>query len=545
MASISEYERQNLKSSLVGTPGADYSTGNALESVAQNTGQIADAAFNLAVKRKQAKDTAIANESILGMDVDMENTWRDHQQAMKNFEGDPKERAGIFKAQAEKLVQERAKSAPNEQVRREIMENGTRMVQSRTLREIEAADRNQGLIAFTKINDAQKISEEEAARIGADETMSLNDKLVQMDQLLKRSSGTIKAASIVLDPLQTQKLSVESPAGIMKAAATGMLAKKPEELLAVLNRKDKNGKTVFEGKLTAGEIESLKKEAKESVMNFQKRKERDDLEANLTQVTGAFDLAKRGDNVAALAMTEGMKDGPLKTSMRQSILREGITEADRTDKVYDLMTKFETLSNDKSAHTKKKKVNMKASLEELLDFQKEVIEAHATGDITDAKRNQYLTEFLPELQKKVRENSLSIQAAVPDTEASWLVKAWGGIRGIAKDKTEAVNIHEDFRRRLTLSKDFSPAGVNKALIASLDEHRRNRFPKSLFLAGSVNAVLDHDKSVIATGVEGRTDTPVSGKVPPVGSTKIGRDPEGNKFKVFFDGNGNEVRRERV
>jgi len=545
MAEISEYQRQNLKSQVVGTPGADFSTGNAFDSVASAAGRVADTAFDISVKRKAAKDTAVANESILSMDIDMENTWREHQDSFKNFEGDPRERAAVFRAAAEKQVEERIRTAPNDSVRRAIMENGARMIESRTLREIEAADKNQGLIAYTKVNDAQKLSEEEAARIGSDENMSFGDKMQRMSELLQRSEGTIKAASAVLDPLQTQKLTVESPAGIMKAAATGMLAKKPEELLAILNRRGTDGKNIFEGRLSPQEINQLRKEATEGVLNFQKRKEADEVSANLEHVTSAFDLSKKGDPVGALAITEQLADGPLKTSMRQSILREGITEADRVDKVYDLMTKFETLSQDKKQHTKKGKVNMKSSLDDLVAFQAEVIEAHATGDITDAKRNQYLTEFLPELQKKVRQSSLSIQAAVPDTQASWLVKVWGGITRVAKDKADAVTIHEDFRKRLVQGNDFSPAGVNKALISSLDEHRRVRFPKSIFLSGSVNAVLDHNKSLVATGVEGKTETPVSGRVSSVGNTKIGRDSQGNKWKVTFDGNGRELKRERV
>lgn len=545
MAEIPEYQRQNLKSQVVGTPGADFSMGNALDSIAQSAGQISDAAQDLAVKRKVAKDTAVANESILSMDVEMETLWRDHQEQYKTFEGDPAQRAQVFRAGAERQLQERARLAPNEEVRRAIMKSGTDMIQSRTMREMEAADRNQGLIAYTKVNDAQKLSEEEAARIGADENMSFGEKMQRMSELLERSQGTIKAASTVLDPLQTQKLTTESPAGIMKAGATGMLAKKPEELLALLNKKGKDGKTIFDGKLSPQEIEQLRKDATDSVLNFQKRKQADEVSANLDQVTGAFDLSKKGDPVGALAMVEQIADGPLKTNMRQSILREGITEADRIDKVYDLMTKFETLSQDKTSHTKKKKVNMEASLEDLVAFQAEVIEAHSTGDITDAKRNQYLTEFLPELQQKVRQNALNIKAQAPNSQASWLVKTWRAVRNIAPDKTDAVTIHEDFRQRLAQGNDFSEAGVNKALIGALDEHRRVRFPKSMFLAGSTNAVLDHNKSLVATGVEGRTDTPVSGKVPPVSNTKIGRDSEGNKWKVFYDQNGNELRRERA
>lgn len=551
MPEIPEYQRQNLKSSVVGTPGADFSTGNALDSIAQSTGQVSDAAYSLAVKRKEAKDSAVANESILSMDVEMENTWRAHQESMRNFEGDPKERASIFQQQAEKQVYERARLAPNEQVRRALMENGARMVQSRTLREIEAADKNQGVIAYTKVNSALKLAGEEAARTGADENMSFGDKLKRVKTLLdsmEGPEGSITAAEKVLNPAQVQELRVEAPASIMRAAATGMLAKKPEELLAILNMKDKKGKTVFDGKMKPEEIEKLRKEATDSVLNFKARKEREEVEAHLTQVSGAFDLAKKGDNVGALAMTEAMADSPLKNSMRQSILREGITEADRTDKVFDLMNKFETFMADRSANTKgegaKKKVNMKTSLDELVAFQAEVIEAHATGDITDAKRNQYLTEFLPELQKKVRQNAMSIQAAVPDSQPSILVKAWGGIKQIAKDPAVAVTIHEDFRRRLTVGNDFSPNGVNKALIASLDEHRRSRFPKSIFLAGSVNAVLDRDKSIVATGIEGRTETPVSGKVPPATNVRIGTDPATQKkYRVTFDANNKEIKRE--
>lgn len=543
MPSIPEYQRENLKSSVVGTAGADYSTGQAFDAVAQATGRVADAAYSLAVKRKEAKDFAIANESVLSMDVEMENALRTHQETYKNFEGTPKERAAIFQAQAQSQVEARAQAAPNDAVRRAILDNGLSMVRSRTDREIADADRNQGVIAYTKINNAQKISEEEAARIGADENMTFDDKMVQMNKLLERSKGTITAASAVLDPLQAQKLGVESPAGILKAAATGMLAKRPEELLAAIHRKQ------FDGKLAPAEIETLRKEAVDSLQNFQKRKEREEVEAHLNQVSDAFTLAKKGDNVSALAMTEQLADGPLKTSMRQSILREGITEADRTDKVYDLMTKFETLSNDKATHTQgkgaKKKVDMKASLDQLVAFQAEVIEAHATGDITDSKRNQYLTEFLPELQKKVKQNSLSIQAAVPDSQTSWLVKGWGAIKGVVKDPVDVVTIHEDFRRRLVLNNDFTPTGVNKALIAALDEHRRNRFPKSLFLTGSANGVLDATKSIVATGVEGRLDTPVSGKVPPVSNVKIGRDAQGNKFRVTFDSNGKEINREKL
>ena len=549
MAEISEYQRQNLKSSVVGTAGIDTSMAQAVDSVGRNVARVGDAAFDLAVKRKQAKDLAIANESILAMDVDMENTLRNHQEAHRDFEGAPSERASIFQSIAEKQVQERARMAPNDEVRRAILDQGMSMIRSRTEREIRAADANQGVIALSKINNAQKISEEEAARVGSDENMDFNAKIMRLDELLNRSQGTLKASSVVLDPVQAQQLSVESPAGILKAAATGMIAKRPEELLALLGRKGANGKSIFEGRLAPAEIEKLKKEATDSLANFKERQQREQLEANFMEVADTFTLAKNGDSVGALAKTESLPDGALKTAMRQSILREGLTEADRSQKVVDLTTKFATLMADRDRNTKgrggKKKTNMKASLDELLQFQSEVVEAHALGDITDATRNKYLTEFLPELHSKVKKNSMAIEAMVPDSEASWVAKTWAGITGVTKDPDEAVTIQQDFRRRLVQGNDFSPAGANKALLGALDEHRRNRFPSSIFLADSVNAVKARNKSLIATGVQGQTGADVTAKIPGVARTAIGTDSEGNKFKVYFDSQNKEIKREKM
>lgn len=543
MAAIGEYQRKQLASSVVGTPGVDTSTGQAFDSAAQGVGQVANATFNLAVRRKEAKDAAVTNESLLGLDIDMENAYRQHQQDFRDFQGLPRERADIFQKQAQQMMEDKIKNAPNDEVRRALLSAGTDMIASRTKRELAAADQNQGVIAFTKINSAQRMSEEEAARVGADNGMVFEDKVKRVDDLLNKYNGTLTAAETVLDVKQAQELRINGPAAVSKAFATGMLAKKPEELLYLLNTKGANGKTFFEGKMDPADIEKLRKDAQQSVENFKERREVDDLNANLDQVTGAFDLAKKGDSVAALAITETMKDGPLKNSMRQSILREGITEQDRLDKVYDLMTKFTTLSTDKTTGNKgKKKKGMKASYEELLAFQAEVVEAHATGDITDAQRNKYLTEFLPDLQKKVKENSMLIQAASSvDSETSWIVKAWRGITRVTRDKAEAVTIHEDFRKRLTLSKDFTPAGVNKALLASLKDHRINRFPKSIFLADNVNAVLDNDKSVTATGVQGRTGASVSGKVPTaVPRVVVETDTETKKkYRVVYGAN-NEI-----
>lgn len=578
MAYISEYQRQNLKSSVVGTAGADYSTGQALDSVAQNTKQMASATFDLAVKRKQAMDANLENEYALKATSEEEAAFNQFNQDQRSFIGTPAERTAMydkFSAERSKARLSTVKNNPQVLQRASEYESSIRLRNSQ--RQFQTASNNQVELAVGSMINFQKQAETEAARIGADASLSFDEKRKQVDWILGNVDASVKATSMVLSPAKAAELQAQKPAAVLTAMAMGMLSKDPAQLNLFLNEKDKDGQTAFEkAGMPADEIEKMRALAHQGIKAFDIRQQREEYAANSKQISDIDRHILEGNDVEAYAMIHNLPAGKLKQDMLTNVMQRHLPANDEADRIYELNQEYEDLYADMTLHTsaadKKKGITkINAPLERLLKFQEKVAEANALRYLSPEEYRKFSTTFTPAMRAKalglgkataeggqfllsgfVGGDPRGLTPALDTSEApmsagagigaATIVNTWRAVKGIYKDdRKAAVNVHQDFLNRLGRGKDTSDEAVSKALREALTYHANERFPAMLGLSGTPNAVLSRDKDLVATGVKGQTGMPVSGKVS--GFTKVSNpDANGVRWVVEFNANKEEVSR---
>lgn len=580
MPVISEYQRQNLKSSVVGTPGADYSTGQALGAIAQDAKSMAGASFDLAVKRKQAMDANLVNEYALKAASEEEAAFNQFNQDQRGFIGSPADRVAMY----DKMVAERSKARlesvrSNQEVFQRASQHEADIRLRNSQRQFQAASNNQVDLAVGSMINFQRQAEAEAARIGADTSMPFDEKRKQVDWILGNVDSSVKATSMVLSPDKAAALQAQKPAAVLTAMAMGMLSKDPAQLNLFLNEKGKDGKTAFErAGMPPDEIEKMRALAQQGINAFETRRQREEYAAYSKQISDIDRNILDGNDVEAFSLIQNLPEGKLKDHMYTAVLQRHVPANDKSDRVAELMDEYVNILADISAHKKKgdeKKGITRSSLplESLVKFQEKVAEANALGYLEKETYKNYVTKILPAIQDKAQ-MGLGQQKAeafakglgqgaegVPfiARAAMWptgeiIGGTWKAVSNLFKgDSDSAVGVHKDFLNRLDQIKDPSDDAVNKALREALSYHAKQRFPSLLGLSGTPNAVLTQDRELVSTGLQGPTGMPVSGKVKASGvryelRPQIDRatgQPTGKMFRVGYDENNNPISKEEV
>lgn len=558
MPQISEYSRRNLASSVVGTPGADYSTGQALDSVSRNTKAMAGASFDLAVKRKAAMDANLVNEYALKAASEEEAAFNQFNQDQRSFIGTPQERVAMY----DKTMSERSKArlstvANNQEVFARASQHEADIRLRNSQRQFQVASNNQVDLAVASMMNFQKQAETEASRIGADTSLTFEEKRKQVDWILGNVNESMKATSMVLSPDKAAQLQAQKPAAILTAMAMGMLSKDPAQLNLFLNEKGKDGQTAFErAGMAPDDIEKMRALTQQAITAFDTRRQRDEYIANSQQLSEIDNHIINGNDAEAFALIQSLPEGKLKADMFKTVVQRHLPVNDKADRVWDLMQEYAALVSDMGAHTSKEdkkagvyKIN--APLARMIAFQEKVAEANALGYLDKGTYMKYVTKLLPAMQQKARGVSNS-DVGFPN--AGMLGLGWQAVSKIFKtDKGAAVGVYKDVLARLDQSKDTSEAAFSTALRDALSHHVKERFPSMLGLSGTPNAVLTANKEVVATGIQGASDMPVSGKIKNTGvryemRPQIDRNtgqPTGKMFRVGYDENNKPISKEEV
>jgi hypothetical protein len=371
MAIIPEFQRQRLASSRVGTPGVDNSGQILARSVQSASSQVGSAAFRLAAERQAAKDSALANKALIDFDLETTKRLKKHQSEQSEFRGDTADRVKMFQDQAEELFSKSAETIQSRGARDIFERQGLGVIRQKVNQEIQAADRNQVTLAFNDtIDSANQLALTAAQLAETDDPIDI--KLEQLNAIRKRGQETLEAGSPLLDAKNRQVLKDSVPEMIDKGFLLTSLKDHPQDVLSMIE----DG--VFNDSISEKDIREIKGRAEKALVNL---KDRVEFKQKLDILKENDDLVdKYSEGTLSFVDIEKKEDEATRELFRDLLLEQNpLTQDEQADRFLSLTNRFEELVN--------KKGKAKGTLEDLLDYQKDLVQARIDKVITQDQLN--------------------------------------------------------------------------------------------------------------------------------------------------------------
>lgn len=257
---IPEFQRRRLASSVVGTAGIDTSGAQAAGAIAQSAGQVANTFQTIAVQRQDAMDKAVAFDKSLTYESETAKLSLEHQKEYATWDGDPVERAEVFREKTKVLRDSMAASMPSDKARAEFLQSSGSTMNSAFKSELSLASKNQVAIGLDRVNTANtKISDSAYTLFKDHPDIPLDAKMGMYRHLERRRSENANNSIALLGPEEALKLNNSSREGLAVASMAGLLESDPTQALKFL--KDKDVKDAMGSKVHAEWVDKVQKKA--------------------------------------------------------------------------------------------------------------------------------------------------------------------------------------------------------------------------------------------------------------------------------------------
>lgn len=390
MATIPEFERRRLASSVVGTPGVNRAGAIIGNSVADAAGQVQKTAFSIAVDRQEAKDAALANKTLIDFDLKMSQAYQKHQDDYAQFRGDKSDRVKAFQTQADELFRATAEAIPSRGARDLFDRHGYTVQRGYLDKEITASDANQAVLAYSDTVDSVNLLAQRAASVGRDTTADMNGKRAALAGLLKQGETTFAAAQGVLSAEQREKLKTAIPESISKGFLLSSMDRNPEQVAEMLN----DG--TFDKILSADEKTKLMSDARAAIPKVKERREIDTILAGITTHQGMWDKYVSQD--PSLLNDLEQNDDEFSKAMKNLVIKGDPDPVIQANDVMKLEAKFNSITKG----GKGKEINKKTQLTTLQEFMLDVVNARERGSITSDVANSYLKKIADPMYQKIK-----------------------------------------------------------------------------------------------------------------------------------------------
>lgn len=489
---IPEYQRQKLQSSVVGTPGMDTSGQRIGSAVAGAFSDVSQITGNIAVQRQEAKDAALANRTMIEMDMKLSELSANHEKEYAAFRGDKLERERAFQTKADDLFKSVAEAVPSRGARDLVERNGYSTVKGYLNREREVADRNQVALAYTDTIEASNLLAQRAGQVA----LSMEDghgKQLQLSALLKQGERTWAAAQGVLSPEQSAKLKAAIPEQIGTAFLVSSMRLHPEQVSDMLNV------GAFDNILTAEKKAALLDDARAALPKVQAAREIDTI---LTGIATHQDMWDRyiSKDPTLLGDLEGSND-EFAHELRDLVVKGSVDPINQAATVMRLAAKFEGITKRKhSGDEKKQDFGKKATLEDLKSIMKDVVQSRSRGEIDEAVANTYLKKLAEPMYDKIEQehrrpvDPLSAGAATglagPIFMGLATITDYFRRSKLTPDQKAAIvtKYLRDFDSSRVRTQEEANAGARQAIV----EQARVDTPGLGLFAGVVNRILNTD-----------------------------------------------------
>jgi hypothetical protein len=505
MAKIPEFERRQLASSVVGTPGEDRSGQMILNTVSDTLNKGVAVGTELYKEREKAKNDTLVAKSQIDFMQEIEDETLAHEQEFAAFKGDPAERQRVYEDRIRTLFATRVNAMPTNDSKVRFEREGYQLVGRSLMREQERSSAQQSLVARGDTLDGLNTLATQAAKMGASTQIPLATKLQQIENYKSLATNLIDKSAKNLTPNDKAMLDEKGPEMILKGFAASSMMENPHELVQAID----SGK--FD-QLNPEEKQELRNGAIKNIKNLEERGKVNALFSDFEANTGIFDKFAKGDP-SAMVDLQNIPDTEQRKIMMSMLLGDTANAVDSFDAQFDLMNKMRELEIDSS--TKQSKANM----EELVNFTGTVAQYASEGKITAKTANDYMKKLAVPLYEKVKNPGGSFSNA--------LLSAWEGIKSFSiswfnrsgnaaaskEDKKRAVSIYNDFQTILGKQKEVNSSTVAASIQQALSMDAVRRFPKLSGVDGVVTDTFSATGKVTATGIPGTGSAKPSAKAP--------------------------------
>lgn len=387
MAKIPEYQQRQLESSIVGVPSLDTS-GKRIAAAVTDLGETGMDVFGKQVaERQNALDAVEANKQATDFEVELEKTYRAHQQ---NNAADPVGKTDMFKAEAEQLLAERVKNTKGKSAQQSVTMIGQRILGNKLAQEGKWALDQQSNNALVDVTATISKRAEAAYQYG------LDGDVQQSLDTFNRHPSDLAASKSVLSADSYTKLQKAAPETLAKASINGMLASHPEKVNEFI-------KSLPAGTLEPEQVAKYKEEAKSAVLNIQKTREFEYLTQTVAENNPKlFDRYLNADPTL-LGDLENMADKKTAGIMREIILKQNPVAADvKAERTLELYSDYAQLG---AVRRDGKVVSVKADMESVLKFQADVMKAVKNGEIGAKTGAMFIKDLSAPLAKKIAEKT--------------------------------------------------------------------------------------------------------------------------------------------
>jgi len=490
MGIIPEYQRRQLASSLVGTPGIDRSGQMIAESVSQAVGNVTNSLMGLAAQRQEAKDLAFAQKTLLDFDLRAEETEKTHKQGFAEFRGDPMEPVKVLRSSLESNANSVIESMPSGGARSLVERNIWSSVKQRVEQSVNYYDGK----------DSIDMLKQKMSNTATNKDLTMDAKKLFLQEYLRQGEQVYAVQGKILGPENKVKLQEYMRSELPKSYIVAAIDDNPAEAITAL----KSG--WFDKILTPEERAKYKNDAVSALAAQKEKTEILNLATNISQNNTMFQ--KYVNNTLTYEDIQAMPDKLAADKLNQMRLKaKPYNIAEKQAKYMDL---YGEVMSPKMVKGEGEKAKYKAPFNEALNLQRRIIDAVNEGELDAEQGSSLLKKFNIPNVKKINEFKL-----FPDNStfgrAYDFVKKEGAKNKLAPSiQTKAL---VNFDREMEKLGENPPADLADALRKAYVDAVRVSRPELVQMQGTPNRILNPDRTSIKVST-GKTDVKNPVRIPP-------------------------------
>lgn len=480
---IPEFQRRRLASSVVGTPGIDTSGAQAAGAIAQSAGQVANTFQTIAVQRQDAMDKAVAFDKSLTYESETARLSLEHQKEYATWDGDPVERAEVFREKTKVLRDSMAASMPSDKARAEFLQSSGSTMNSAFKSELSLASKNQVAIGAERTVQANNKISDTAYGLFSNSDVAMSAKLGTLNHLERLRKENVNNSIALLGVEEAAKLDKSSKEGLTTAAVTGLMESNPMEAVKFL--KEKGVAEAMGAKAHADWTDKAQKAA----MDFKDiLKER---QFKQVMVTNAGDIEKFSNGQHNLASIQAIQDETTKKFLTNAYLDAHQLSA---GEIFDVQADF--VSQVESIFVKDKKGKLTNELRKDVGF-KDLVKLQQL-----AMSNYKITQSKSALLKLSTKMPTMIADSLENGQPNPLLRAYMNAqsafeivgKAIAARRNPVDMAHEVYGEKAEMADEFfnklenvnveDPVAVQNAIKSTIEAHQSKKNPnRARYLIG--------------------------------------------------------------
>lgn len=492
MAKIPEFERRQLASSVVGTPGEDRSGQMVFNAVADTTNKLTSTGMQLYQEREKAKNDTLVAKSQIDFMKELEDETVAHEEEFATFKGDPSERQKVYEDRVRTLFNTRLNAMPTNESKVRFEREGYQMVGKALMREAERASAQQSLVAREDTLEGLNGLATQAAKMGSNTRIPLATKLQQLDNYNILAANLVNASAKNLTAEDKIKLEKTHPEMILKGFAAGAIMDNPHELVQAIDA----GK--FDA-LDPLEKADLRNNAIKQIGNLEERGKVNALFTDFESNAAIFDKFAKGDP-SAMVDLQNIPDTQQRKIMTEMLLGDTANSVDSFEAQFDLMNKMKALEINSKGN------KSKANMESLINFMGDVAQYSRDGQITPKTAQAYMKKLAVPLYEKIKNPGFSFSNALVsawDAIVSFSVGGAGSVTTADKEsKKKAVSIYEDFNAILAKQPEINSSSIAASLQQALRMDAVRKNPRLAAVDGNMTDIISAAGKVESAGIPG-------------------------------------------